>query len=236
MFGLSEETKRLKPRFVGYDRSCDLHPCILNMLKRGALPKWAAKFFEGIDFFVDRFHANKHVEDCCTIGKPTCRYHPDLPRFDAIRNVNTAICEQTFRWFNILKANTRNMTMCHFWWFVDVLINEKNKARESELRGNGMFTEDSKADEEEEATLVAKESEKQSTMPLYEVSRILDKRVNPVTGEMFYSVKWKGYLERTVEEVSTSSKMALWTVKEFEEKLRKNPKLFKIVDPESKSD
>jgi hypothetical protein len=126
--------------------------------------------------------------------------------------------------------------MCHFWWFVDVLINEKNKARESELRGNGMFTEDSKADEEEEATLVAKESEKQSTMPLYEVSRILDKRVNPVTGEMFYSVKWKGYQERTVEEVSSSSKMALWTVEEFEEKLRKNPKLFKIVDPDSKSD
>jgi hypothetical protein len=49
-------------------------------------------------------------------------------------------------------------------------------------------------------------------------------------------VNWEGYLERTVEEVSAPSKMAAWSVKEFEEKLRRNPKLFKIVDPESKSD
>jgi hypothetical protein len=42
--------------------------------------------------------------------------------------------------------------------------------------------EDSKADEEE-ATPVATEPEEESTMPLYEVSRILDKRVNPETAE-----------------------------------------------------
>jgi hypothetical protein len=115
VFDYDETSRSHKPRFVGYDRACDLDPCIANLIERGALSDQAAELFKGMKFMVDRFHVGPHTEKCCDINDKNCKFHPDLPVFDAIRKVNTQIAEQTFRWFNQIKANTRVMTMSHFW-------------------------------------------------------------------------------------------------------------------------
>ena len=65
----------------------------------------------------------------------------------------------------------------------------------------------------------------------YEVHSIVDKRVDVQTGKTFYTIKWKGYLERTTKEITSKTfKNAQSAVLAFEERLRKDPRLLIIVD------
>ena len=222
VFGHDDFARSRKPRFVGYDRACDLDPCIRNMLDRGALPESCASFFAGMEFVVDRFHVTGHKEDCCVITSDNCLYHPDLPKFDAIRETNTEICEQTFRWFNLLKANTRVMEMSHFWWFVNTLIDERNQRREEQLDRDGKF--DSENEEKD------KEENSKSKTGGFEVKEIVGKRINVKTGEINYEVKWKGYQQVTIEPAE-NLKTCEFEVDKFEKKIQRHPQLCTIIDP-----
>jgi hypothetical protein len=191
VFGHDDSTKARKPRFVGYDRACDLAPCIRNLIARQALPPWAAEFFKGMLFVVDRMHVVPHTEACCDINSSDCEYHPDMPKFNAIRETNTQICEQHFRWFNLLKANTRVMCMERFWWFVHIMVEEKNERREEELHRRGMFT--------APVAPVAQVPRTDVNSETFEADDIRSKMLNVTTGEIHYVVKWKGYVRPTVE-------------------------------------
>lgn len=224
VFGYDDFARSCKPRFVGYDRACDLDPCIRNMLKRGAIPQHLAKFFEGIEFVVDRFHIGGHKEDCCVMTSGKCKFHPDLPKFDDIRATNMEICEQTFRWHNLFKANTRVMEMTHYWWFVNTLIDERNFRREKQLDMEGKF--------DAVTASKSKEEEEEKKHGLWEVKRIVGKRINVKNGQVSYEVKWKGYTDPTIEPAA-NLKNCEFEIAEFEKKMVGEPRLCTIIDPDA---
>lgn len=227
VFGHDDFARSRKPRFVGYDRACDLDPCIRNMLDRGALPQSCATFFEGIEFVVDRFHISGHKEDCCVISSDKCKFHPDLPKFDDIRNANTEICEQTFRWFNLLKANTRVMEMSHFWWYVNTLVDERNERREQQLEREGKF----EVARDVDISAPGQDNiETDKEDRAYEVKKIVGKRINVDNGNVDFEVKWKGYVNASIEP-SENLKNCEFEVEKFEKKFLRNPQLCTIIDP-----
>ena len=79
------ETDRL--RFFAYDRSCDLHPFLCNLDKKGV---YLANFLlKNVKCLVDRFHVEGHTERCClppTDDDPGrgC-YHPANKAFAEIK-------------------------------------------------------------------------------------------------------------------------------------------------------
>ena len=88
-FGHGRNIDRLK--YVAYDRSCDLHPFLRNLEKKGAY--LASFLLKNVKFLVDRFHVVGHTERCCqppTIDDPGkgC-YHPLNESFTEIRDANS---------------------------------------------------------------------------------------------------------------------------------------------------
>jgi len=125
--------------YLGYDRTCDLHPFLCNLSAKGAhFAKWLTRH---VSFLVDAFHVAHHTEPCCMPpNNPECKYHPKLAKFDDIRGANTECAEQSFRWLNKLKFSMKNMHQYKFNFFLHVVVNERNAYRESQLKEMGLIT------------------------------------------------------------------------------------------------
>ena len=134
-FGRSvDDLKRLK--FLGYDRSCDLHPFLKNLRKKGS--KGAGILLDNVKFMVDLWHCNKHKElTCMPPDNPRCKYHPNLTKFSPVHGVNTECAEQAFKWLGKFKLLTRRMTrsrFCFFLWKVIDLHNRRIQRNNQLLR------------------------------------------------------------------------------------------------------
>ena len=71
----------------------------------------AKVLLDSIQFLVDIFHVSKHTEEfCMPLENPNSLYHPHLPKFYEIRDVNTESCEQEFKRLNQYFKLTRKMT------------------------------------------------------------------------------------------------------------------------------
>ena len=116
-------------RGIVYDRSCDLHPFINNLVKNG---NEIAQHYAGLKFIVDIFHVEKHTQLKCTIGHPDCKYHPHLPQFKFLENMNMEVAEQSFAKLNPHKYSTRKMCYAKrllYLKFLDHTINEQTMKR-----------------------------------------------------------------------------------------------------------
>ena len=124
-FGRSlEDLGRLK--YLGYDRSCDLHPFLVNLKKKGSVG--AGILLDNIKFMVDLWHCNKHKElTCMPPDNPLCVYHPSLPSFAKVHGVNTECAEQAFKWLGRFKLITRRMTRSRYCFFLWVVIEFHNR-------------------------------------------------------------------------------------------------------------
>ena len=125
-FGHSlEDLTRFK--YLGYDRTCDLHPFLKNLTKKGSMG--AKILLENVKFMVDLWHCNKHKEPTCMPpDNPKCIYHPHLPEFSEIHGVNSECAEQAFKWLGKFKFMTRRMTrqrFCFFLWKMVELHNQR---------------------------------------------------------------------------------------------------------------
>ena len=130
-FARGQDIQRL--RYLGYDRACDLHPFLVNLEKKGAyFAKWLN---DKVSFFVDNFHVAKHTEPCCMPPEnPQCKYHPSLPHLSDIHGVNTECAEQAFRWLNKLKLSLKQMHQHKFNFFIQTIIDYRNRHVEQQLR------------------------------------------------------------------------------------------------------
>ena len=133
-FGHGRDIDRLK--YVAYDRSCDLHPFLCNLQRKGAY--LASFLLKNVKFLVDRFHVEGHTEQCC---KPPSdddaergRYHPLHSDFKEIRDANTECAEQSFKWLNKYKTILRNMKQHRFNFFLHTMIDLHNTFKESHLK------------------------------------------------------------------------------------------------------
>lgn len=111
-----------KLKFVGYDRSCDLHPMLLRLART---QQWAKQLLDHTRYFVDRWHCNKHTEPKCDKESAQCLYHPAV--IEELDGVNGEICEQTFRWWNRFRGTISNMNMVRCQFFTMFLITYRNK-------------------------------------------------------------------------------------------------------------
>jgi hypothetical protein len=123
-FGRSvDDLKRLK--YLGYDRSCDLHPFLQNLKKKGSIG--ASILLKNVEFMVDLWHCNKHKElTCMPPDNPSCKYHPKLQKFSAVHGVNSECAEQAFKWLGKFKLLTRRMTRSRFCFFLWKVIDLHN--------------------------------------------------------------------------------------------------------------
>ena len=123
-FGRSlEDLSRLK--FLGYDRTCDLHPFLKSQAKKGSFG--AQILLDHVKMMVDLFHCQKHTEKTCMPPtNPECKYHPKLPKFSLVHGVNTECAEQAFKWLGNFKHITRKMTRARFCFFLWKVINDHN--------------------------------------------------------------------------------------------------------------
>ena len=113
-------------KYLGYDRTCDLHPFLKNLMKKGSLG--AKILLENVKFMVDLWHCNKHKEaTCMPPNNPKCIYHPHLPSFAEIRGVNTEYAEQAFKWLGKFKFMSRRMTRPRFYFFLWKMIELHNQ-------------------------------------------------------------------------------------------------------------
>ncbi len=114
-------------KFLGYDRSCDLHPFIKNLEKKGSVG--AKILLDHVQFMVDLWHCEKHKEATCMplLDNPKCIYHPKLPAFSAVHGVNTECAEQAFKWLGKFKFLARRMTRQRFCFFLWLMINQHNQ-------------------------------------------------------------------------------------------------------------
>ena len=124
-FGRSlTDLERLK--YLGYDRTCDLHPFLKNLKRRGSLG--AEILLSNVKFMVDLWHCNKHKEaTCMPPDNPHCEYHPTLSKFSEVHGVNTECAEQAFKWLGKFKFVTRKMTRYRYCFFIWKVIDEHNR-------------------------------------------------------------------------------------------------------------
>lgn len=124
-FGRSlDDLARLK--YLGYDRSCDLHPFLVNLEKRGSVG--AKILLDNTKFMVDLWHCNKHKEPTCMPpDNPLCRYHPKLSIFSEVYGANTECAEQAFKWLGRFKHLTRRMSRSRYCFFLWKVIDLHNK-------------------------------------------------------------------------------------------------------------
>lgn len=124
-FGRSLDDLRML-RYLGYDRSCDLHPFLKNIKRKGSVG--AGIPLDHVQFMVDLWHCNKHKEaTCMPPDNPKCIYHPTLPHFSEIHGVNSECAEQAFKWLGRFKYHTRKMTRYRFCFFLWNIIDIHNK-------------------------------------------------------------------------------------------------------------
>lgn len=125
-------------RYLGYDRTCDLHPYLKKQAAQGSA---GAKFLlQHVQFLVDTFHCNKHTEPCCMpLDNPKCKYNPRLHRFSEIHGVNTQSCEQGFVRLNMYKHVTKHLTRYKRMFFFHEMNNHFNSTREQELTKKGQM-------------------------------------------------------------------------------------------------
>ena len=120
-----DDLSRLK--YLGYDRACDLHPFLRNLMKKGSFG--AKLLLDNVKFMIDLWHCNKHKEPTCMPpDNPKCVYHPQLPEFAEVHGVNTECAEQAFKWLGKFKFMTRRMTrqrFCFFLWKMIELHNQR---------------------------------------------------------------------------------------------------------------
>jgi hypothetical protein len=130
-----DDLKRLK--YLGYDRSCDLHPFLQNLKKKGSIG--ASILLNNVEFMVDLWHCNKHKETTCMPpDNPLCKYHPELPKFSAVHGVNSECAEQAFKWLGKFKLLTRRMTRSRFCFFLWKVIDLHNKRIQRSLQIRNM--------------------------------------------------------------------------------------------------
>ena len=83
-----DDLARLK--YLGYDRTCDLHPFLRNLVKKGSLG--AKILLENVKFMVDLWHCNKHKEaTCMPPNNPKCLYYPHLPSLILLKFVEITL-------------------------------------------------------------------------------------------------------------------------------------------------
>ena len=131
-FACGKDIDHLK--LLGYDRACGLEPFLQNLAKKDI---YSAKYLlKHTKFLVDRFHVKGHTEKGCLppANNPDCKYHPDLPAFSEVSDVNTECAEQAFRWLNKLKFSLRQMSRYKFNFFLYEMINMHNTLRELHLK------------------------------------------------------------------------------------------------------
>ena len=117
IFGVTPNVSDVSAIF--YDRACDLKPFIDRLAANG---NCAAGNYEKLDYVLDKFHASGHIEKYCVLNNSECKYHPDLPKFEKYRQVNTQVAEQSFNVLNMYKYTTRRMalsTRMMFFKFID---------------------------------------------------------------------------------------------------------------------
>ena len=119
-----DDLSRLK--YLGYDRACDLHPFLRNLMKKGSLG--AKILLENVKFMVDLWHCIKHKEPTCMpADNPKCVYHPHLPVFSEIHRVKSECAEQTFKWLGKFKSITSRMIRQRFCFFLWKMIDLHNQ-------------------------------------------------------------------------------------------------------------
>ena len=124
-----EDLPRLK--FVGYDRTCDLHPFLVGLQRKGGIG--ADILLQNTKFLVDKFHCLKHTEKCCMpLDNPDCKYHPDLDTFKEVHKTNTECAEQAFNWLGRYKRTAKNMTKHKFKVYIWCMVQSHNKRIEKE--------------------------------------------------------------------------------------------------------
>ena len=116
-FGRSlEDLARL--RYLGYDRTCDLHPLLKLLAKKGS--QGAQILLDNVKMMVDLWHCEKRKETTCMPpDNPDCKYHSHLPQFAPVHGVNTECAEQAFKWLGKFKHNCRKMSrgsLCIYLW------------------------------------------------------------------------------------------------------------------------
>ena len=89
------------------DRACGLHPFIKRLSGESHI---LAENYEKLKFIVDIFHVEKHTEPKCVLSNENCFYHPHLPKFGNVKNMNTEVAEQSFSQLNRFKFMTRKMS------------------------------------------------------------------------------------------------------------------------------
>ena len=83
----------------------------------------------------DNFHVAKHTEPCCMPPEnPLFKYHPSLPYMSEIHGVNTECAEQAFRWLNKLKLSSKQMHQHKFNFFIQTVIDNRNRHIEQQLQ------------------------------------------------------------------------------------------------------
>ena len=133
----AENLSRLK--VLGYDRTCDFHPFLERLAKRGNLG--AQLLLSKVKFLVDKFHCEKHTEATCfTPDNSRCKYHPDLERFSEIQGMNTECAEQFFKWLGSFKYMCKKMSRYRFCiFFVWNVVDRHNKRKERQLAKAGLM-------------------------------------------------------------------------------------------------
>ena len=109
-FGRSlEDLDRLK--YLGYDRTCDLHPFLKNLKKWGSVG--AKILLSNVKFMVDLWHCSKHREaTCMPPDNPICKYHPTLEKSFEAHGVNTECTEEAFKWLGKRVEHSSRMQSC----------------------------------------------------------------------------------------------------------------------------
>ncbi len=126
-----EDLQRLK--VVGYDRTCDLHPFLLGMQRKGGAG--AHILLQNTKFLVDKFHCLKHTEKCCMpLDNPECKYHPDLDTFKEVHGTNTECAEQAFNWLGRYKRIAKNMTKNKYKVYIWCMVQSQQKDCEAKSR------------------------------------------------------------------------------------------------------
>lgn len=119
-------------KYLGYDRACELVPFLRNLQRNKN--KGAELLLSAITFLVDLFHVSGHTTPSCQLMDPRCEFHPKLPRFNEIDNVNTQCAEQTFKWLDSYKFHVRRMTANKYKFFVYTIIKSRNMRTAKKLQ------------------------------------------------------------------------------------------------------
>ena len=80
-------------KFVGYDRTCDLHPFLVGLQRKGVR---VDILLQNTKFLVDNFHCLKPSEKCSMpLDNPECKYHTDLDTFKEVHETQNALNKLT---------------------------------------------------------------------------------------------------------------------------------------------